>query len=72
MGLFLVQSRVDAFVDYIAEIEADDADEAAQIAYDGGDGVVWRRQGVSEFDDRRVVTLGVHGEEIEATARGDL
>ena len=70
MGRFLVQSRVDAFVDYIAEIEADDADEAARIAYDGGEGVVWTRQGVSEFDDRRVVTLGVDGEEIEATARG--
>lgn len=72
MGRFLVQSRVDAFVDYVAEIEADDADEAAQIAYEGGDGVVWKRQGVSEFDDRRVVTLDVDGEEIEATARGDL
>lgn len=72
MGRFLVKSRVDAFVDYIAEIDADDADAAAQIAYEGGEGVVWKCQGVSEFDDRRVVTLDVDGEEIDATARGNL
>ncbi|MEQ8406342.1 MAG: hypothetical protein RKE49_14695 [Oceanicaulis sp.] len=72
MGRFLVKSRVDAFIDYVAEIEADDADEAAQIAYDGGEGVVWKCEGVSEFDDRRVVTLDADGEEIEATARGEL
>ncbi|MCR9129437.1 MAG: hypothetical protein NXI12_07945 [Alphaproteobacteria bacterium] len=72
MAKFRVLSRVDAFVDYIAEVEADNADEAAQIAFDGGEGVVWKTQGVSEFDDRRVVTLDGDGEEIEATARGDL
>jgi len=72
MGRFLVLSRVDAFVDYMAEIEADDADEAAQIAADGGEDVVWKRQGVTEFDSRRVVTLDVDGEEMEATAQGDL
>ncbi|MCH8488610.1 MAG: hypothetical protein LAT81_01605 [Oceanicaulis sp.] len=64
-------SRVDAYVDYIAEVEATDADEAAAIAFDGGEDVIWTPQGVTEFDDRRVVTLDAQGAEVEATARGN-
>ena len=60
MGQFRVLSRVDAFVDYVAE-----------IAYAGGPGVVWKQQGTTEFDARRVVTLDTDGEEIDATAQGD-
>lgn len=72
MPTFSVISRVDAFVDYIAEVEAEDAEEAAQIAYHDSSSVRWKLQGVSELDDRRVVTLDPDGEEIEATAQGDL
>lgn len=72
MPKFSVLSRVDAFVDYIVEVEAEDAIEAAQIAFEGGPSVTWKLQGVSELDDRRVVTLDDYGEEIEATAQGDI
>jgi len=70
LPVFLVLSRVDAYVGYVAEIEADTAEEAVDIAYDGGPGVVWSEQGVVEFDARRVVALDDDGEEIESTARG--
>ena len=72
MPKFNVLSRVDAFVDYITEVEAENADEAAQLAFGGDPSVIWKLQGVSELDDRRVVTLDTNGEEIEATAQGDL
>ena len=72
MPTFTVLSRVDAFVDYLATVEAEDAQAAADLAYDGGPGVVWEERGVVAFDARRVVTLDADGEEIDATARGDL
>ena len=71
MGRFVVLSRVDALVDYITEVEADDAQEAADIAYEGGEGVHWKPAGITETDVRRVVTLSVDGEEMESTARGE-
>ncbi|KPP82240.1 MAG: hypothetical protein HLUCCA04_05770 [Oceanicaulis sp. HLUCCA04] len=70
MAKFQVISRVDAFVDYVAEIEADDPHSAASIAYSGDADVIWRRQRVTEFDARRIATLDEHGEEIESTALG--
>ena len=72
MPTFTALFRVDAFVDYLAEVEADDAQAAADLAYDGGSGVVWEERSIVEFDARRVVTLDADGEEIEPTARGDL
>lgn len=71
MAKFSVLSRVDAFVDYVAEVEADTAEEAADLAYDGSVSVAWAKRGVVEFDARHVVALDARGEEIEATARGD-
>jgi hypothetical protein len=70
MPLFTILSRVDAYVDYVAEVEADSAEEAVDIAYDGFTPVKWEGRGVVEFDARRVVALDEDGEEIEATARG--
>lgn len=70
MPVFTVPSRVDAYVDYVVEIEADTAEEAVDIAYDGGPGVVWSEQGVCEFDARHVVALDDDGEEVKSTARG--
>ena len=70
MPVFTVLSRVDAYVDYVAEIEADSAEEAADLAYDGDPSVRWEERCVVEFDARRVVTLDDDGEEIEQTARG--
>ena len=70
MPIFTVLSRVDAYVDYITEVEADTAEEAVDLAYDGGPDVVWEPYGVMEFDARRVVALDDEGEEIDSTARG--
>ncbi len=53
-------------------VEAEDAQAAADFAYDGGPGIVWEERGVVEFDARRVVALDADGEEINDTARGDL
>ena len=70
MPKFTVLSRVDAYVDYVAEVEADSAEEAADLAYEGDPSVIWQELGVVEFDARRVVALDDDGEEIEDTARG--
>jgi hypothetical protein len=70
MPTFMVLSRVDAYVDYITEVEADSADEAAELAYEGDPSVIWREQGIVEFDARHVVALDADGSEIESTARG--
>ena len=70
MPTFRVLSRVDAYADYIAEVEADSPEEAADLAYDGDIALRWEPAGVQEFDARRVVTLDADGEEIAATARG--
>jgi hypothetical protein len=70
MPVFTVLSRIDAYVDYVAEVEADTAEEAVDIAYEGFTPVKWEGRGVVEFDARRVVALDEEGEEIEATARG--
>ena len=70
MPKFTVLSRVDAYVDYIAEVEAESIEEAVDLAYDGDPSVKWEERGVVEFDARRVVALDNEGWEIEETARG--
>jgi hypothetical protein len=35
MPVFTVLSRVDAYVDYVAEVEANSAAEAVDLAYEG-------------------------------------
>lgn len=70
MPVFTVLSRVDAYVDYLTEVEADTAQEAVDLVYDCDVDVVWEKSGVVEFDARHVVALDDDGEEIESTARG--
>jgi hypothetical protein len=69
MPTFTVLSRVDAYVDYITEVEADTPEEAADLAYENDD-TKWEPYGTVEFDARRVVTLDDDGAEIDRTARG--
>lgn len=71
MPKFQVLKRVDAFVDYIAEIEADSAEEAAGKADFDEDAQAWQERSVVQFDARTYVTLDDHGREIEHTQRGD-
>lgn len=70
MAKFQVLCRVDAFIDYIAEVEADDAEEAAYLAKEGPQ-LEWERQGEAEFDARLFVTLDENGDPIESSQCGD-
>lgn len=70
MPKFTILSRVDAYVDYTTEVEADSLEEAVDLAYDGDPSIKWREQGVVEFDARHVVALDADGEEIETYSRG--
>jgi hypothetical protein len=63
---------VDAYVDYVAEIEAASAEEAAEIARDEEGNYDWEEEGPCEFDARQFVTLDSQGSEIDGTQCGDL
>jgi hypothetical protein len=71
MPKFVVRRRVDAWVNYTAEIEAEDAEEAAELAQENDDTIDWTEEGVDTFDDRRFITLDGEGHEIFATEVGD-
>ena len=67
MPVFKVLCRRDAFIDYVTEVEADDAEEAAQLARDDHDGYEWQREGDQEFEATVYITLDGDGLEIETT-----
>ena len=52
MPTFTVLCRIDAYADYIAEVEADDAEEAAELARYNHDDYKWEHDQTAEFDDR--------------------
>jgi hypothetical protein len=68
MPTFSVLRRVDAWIDYIAEIEAKTAEDAAIIASDQNDRLSWRRVGEEEFWNARYAALDEGGEEISETS----
>jgi hypothetical protein len=68
---FQVLCRIDAYADYVAEVEATDAEEAAQLARDGHEYYDWEFHQTAEFDARLYVTLDKNGDEIESTQVGD-
>jgi len=70
MAKFTILSRVDAYVDYTCEVEADDFEEAVDMAYDGDPSIKWVEQGVVEFDARHVVALDKNGDRIDSYSRG--
>ena len=70
MPKFKILSRVDAYVDYTCEVEANDLEESVYLAYDGDPSIKWTEQGVVEFDARHVVALDANGDEIETYSRG--
>jgi hypothetical protein len=71
MPKFKVLTRVDAFVDYVAEIDAPSVEKAVELAWKDTPGIVWKEYGTVEFDARHVVALDDNGYEMERTARGD-
>jgi hypothetical protein len=68
---FTVLCRIDAYADYVATVEADDAEEAAELARENHGDYKWEHEQTAEFDDRFYVTLDGDGDEIEATRVGD-
>lgn len=70
MPTYRVLMRVDAYVEYETQVDADDPKEASEIAYRDGPEVIWKELGTSEFDARHVVTLDDAGEEIDETRWG--
>ncbi|MGH7023296.1 MAG: hypothetical protein ACREEB_06850 [Caulobacteraceae bacterium] len=70
-GHFEVLCRIDAYADYVAVVEADSAEEAAELAWHDHGAYKWEHWGTVEFDARLYVTLDADGREIEATQVGD-
>jgi hypothetical protein len=68
---FTVLCRIDAFADYVAEVDAPDAAKAAEIARSAHGFYEWAHKQTAEFDARLYVTLDEEGDEIEATQVGD-
>ncbi len=54
MPKFTILSRVGAYVDYTCEVEADSAEEAVDLVYEGYVIADWKGQGVVEFDAIRL------------------
>lgn len=71
MPTFTVLRRVDAFIDYTAEVEAPTAEEAAELARQKGDALQWKKDGEHECDARAFITLDANGNEIGGTECGD-
>jgi hypothetical protein len=71
MPKFQVLCRIDAFADYVAEVDADSAEEAAQLAHDDHAAYTWIEDGVQEFEATVYVTLENDGSHREETAVGD-
>lgn len=70
MPTYTILSRIDAYVDYTTEVEAESVEEAVDLAYDGDPSIKWTEQGVVEFDARHVVALDANGDEIDTYSRG--
>ena len=68
---FTVLCRIDAWADYVAEVAAETADEAAELARENHGDYDWGHSYTQEFDARRYVTLDADDNEIESTAIGD-
>jgi hypothetical protein len=71
MPKFKVRRRVDAFVDYVAVVEAEDPKEAAEVARADEGRYRWKEEGTCQFDARMFVTLDLRGYEIDGTDTGD-
>jgi len=70
MPKFTVLSRVDAYVDYTTEVEANSAEEAVDLVYEGHVPVEWTNHGVVEFDAVRMSAVNEDGEDIDGYTRG--
>ncbi len=67
MTTFKVLRRVDAWVDYVAEVEAETADEASLKAAQMSEQIAWNRSGFEEFWNARFAVLDDDGSEMPST-----
>ena len=70
MPTFTILSRVDAYVDYTCEVEADSAEEAVDLVYIGDVEVTWESHGVTEFDAVRMSAIDEEWNDIDDYTRG--
>jgi hypothetical protein len=71
MPVFKVRRMVDAWVTYVAEVRAVDAEQAAKRAREDEGDLAWDEEGPIEFDARQFVTLDGEGQEMDGTQCGD-
>jgi hypothetical protein len=71
MPVFIVRRRVDAFVDYVTNIEAATPDDAVWQARELESELSWKMEGPCEFDARQFLALDDDGTEIDGTQLGD-
>jgi hypothetical protein len=64
---FTVRKRVDAFIDYEAEVEAESAKDAVELAQYNEAAYAWEQAGEAEFDARLFVAVDEDGNEIAGT-----
>ena len=67
MPTFTVLCRIDASTDYVAEVEANSAEEAAMLARENHGDYNWEHEQTLEFDARYYVTLDEEQAHIEST-----
>ncbi len=70
MPKFTALCRVDAYVDYVAQVEARSAKQAALLADETPEAYSWEELGPVEFDARGYVALNRKGWQIEGTKTG--
>jgi len=70
MPIFTVVRRVDAYVISSAQVEAEDAEQAALHTRRAEGDFEWRKEEVVEYDARHFVTLDGEGGDIEFTKIG--
>lgn len=71
MPTFKVLKRVEAYVDYHIDVEAEDAKSAAEYATAEDEELDWQQTDTTEFEESRIVALDAEGKEIEDSAFGD-
>ena len=67
MPIFQVRKRIDAYADYVADVRARTAKQAARLADENEELYDWEPAGTCEFDARIFITLDADGFEIEDT-----
>ncbi len=71
MPVFRVLKRVEAYVDYAIDVDAENASDAAEYAAHEDEELDWEALGPTEFEETRIVTLDAEGNQIDDTAIGD-